>query len=252
MKKVFALLLAVLTLMLAACGTRPPVATPDTPIATPDHPAATPDHPMATADEPEPTTGPTEPTTLANDRFDPEHSADLIGSWSTTITLDGAIFNLEMEDTVQMKLVYRLNGDGTYFRGVEKEEYQTAIATYGAALEKFMLDRLYAKFTAEKLLEGISQKKIPTLWEEKEKASAEEQAKRFVEGLYLEYRFSQLNGEGDYYAENSILWFSKTDGTYEPCGYELTDAGLTITEVENPRIYRQLKLELPLLLIKAQ
>jgi hypothetical protein len=89
-------------------------------------------------------------------------------------------------------------------------------------------------------------------WEEKEKASAEEQAKRFVEGLYLEYRFSQLNGEGDYYAENSILWFSKTDGTYEPCGYELTDAGLTITEVENPRVYRQLKLELPLLLTKAQ
>lgn len=245
MKKVFALLLAVLTIMLAACGTQPPVATPDT--ATPD--MATPD--TATPDEPEPTTAPTEPTTLANDRFDPEQSADLIGSWTTTITLDGSMFNLEMEDKVEMTLVYRLNGDGTYFRGVEPEEYQTAIATYGAAVEKFMLDRLCAKFTAEKVQEGISKKKIETLWE-KEKAAAEEQAKRFVEGLYLEYRFSQLNGEGDYYAENSIFWFSKADGSYEPCGYELTDAGLTITEVENPRVYRQLKLELPLLLTKAQ
>lgn len=239
MKKVFALLLAVLTIMLAACGTQPPVATPDT--ATPD---------TATPDEPEPTTAPTEPTTLANDRFDPEQSADLIGSWTTTITLDGSMFNLEMEDKVEMTLVYRLNGDGTYFRGVEPEEYKTAIATYGAAVEKFMLDRLYAKFTAEKVHEGISKKKIETLWEE-EKASAEEQAKRFVEGLYLEYRFSQLNGEGDYYAENSFFWFSKADGSYEPCGYELTDAGLTITEVDNPKVYRQLKLELPLLLTKA-
>lgn len=245
MKKVFALLLAMLTVMLAACGLQSPVATPDTPMATPDIPVATPD-------EPEPTTPPTEPTTLANDRFDPEASAAVIGRWTTTITLDGEMLNLtEMTETVQMTLVYQLGADGTYFRGVPEEEYHKAIADYSALVEKFMLDRLYAKFTAEKLLEGVKKKKIPTLWEETEKAGAEEQAKRFVEGLYLDYRFSQLNGTGDYFEENSMLWFSQEDGTYEPCGYTLTESGLSINEVENPRIYKQLKLELPLVLTKS-
>ena len=241
MKKAIALLLAVLSILLAACGNEQPVATPDIPTTV-----------AATPDEPEPTTEATEPATLANDRFDPEASAALIGSWTTTIILDGAMFNLtDMEETVEMTLVYRLNDDGTYYRGIVEEEYHTAIAAYGAAVETFMVDRLYATFTAEKIIEGISEKKIPALWEETQKAAAEEQAKRFVEGLYLDYRFSQLNSSGDYYAESDILWFSKGDGTYEPCTYTLSEEGLTITEVEDPKIYNQLKLELPLLLTKA-
>ena len=243
MKRVFALLLTVMTVFLAACGSNPePYATPDTPTATPD---------QAT----QPTTEATEPpttTTLANDRFDPEASAAIIGKWTTTITLDGSLFNMDdMEESVQMTMVYQLNADGTYYRGVAPEEYHTAIAAYGAVIEKFMLDRLYATFTAEKLLDGVSKKKIPALWEETEKAAAEEQAKRFVEGLYLDYRFSQINSSGDYYEDNGFLWFSKGDGTYEICGYTLSDAGLTVTEVENPKIYKQLGLELPLLLTKA-
>ena len=244
MKKALALLMALLSIALVACGNEQPVATPDTPTTV-----------TATPDEPEPTTTEaTEPptTTLANDRFDPEASGALIGNWTTTITLDGAMFNLtDMEETVQMTLVYQLNGDGTYYRGVAEEEYHTAIAAYGAAVETFMVDRLYAKFTAEKIIEGISKKKIPALWEETEKAAAEEQAKRFVEGLHLDYRFSQLNSSGDYYADNEILWFSKGDGTYEPCTYTLSEEGLTINEVEDPKIYNQLKLEFPLLLTKA-
>lgn len=246
MKKLFALLLAVLCVILAGCGDNP-----ELPVATPDIPSSS-----ATPDEPEqPTTEATEPptTTLANDRFDPEASAAIIGNWTTTITLDGALFNLtDLEEKVEMTMSYRLNADGTYYRGVDPEEYHTAIDTYEAAVEKFMLDRLYAKFTAEKIIEGISKKKIPALWEENEKAAAEEQAKRFVEGLYLDYRVSQLNSGGDYYEEDGILWFSKEDGSYEHCGYNLTEEGLIIQEVENPKLYKQLGLELPLLLTKAQ
>ena len=244
MKKAFALLLAVLTVFLAACGTNPEsTATPDTPTVS-----ATPDEPT------QPTTVATEPptTTLANDRFDPEASAPIIGNWTTTIILDGNLFNMpDMEESVEMTMVYQLGADGTYYRGVAPEEYHTAIAAYGAAVETFMVDRLYAKFTAEKILEGVSKKKIPALWEENEKTNAEEQAKRFVEGLYLDYRFSQINSSGDYYEENGFLWFSKEDGTYEPCGYTLSDEGLTVTDVENPKIYKQLGLEFPLLLTKA-
>jgi hypothetical protein len=244
MKKAFALLLAVLTLLLCACGGDPvdPVATPDIP-ATPDT-AATPDEPTTTTTEP-----PT--TTLANDLFDPEASAEIIGSWTTVITLGGDMFNLtDMEATVQMNLLYQLNADGTYYRGVPEEEYHTAIADYGAAVEQFLIDRFYAKFKAEKLIEEVSKKKIDALWEETEKANAELQAKRFVEGLFLDYRFSQLNSRGDYYEEDGVIWFSLEDGTYEPCSYNVSDLGLMVTKVENEKLYKQLGLELPLLLTK--
>lgn len=246
MKKVFALLLAVLTVVLTACGTQPdPVATPDTP------PAATPDT-AATPDEPVKPTEVTQPTTLANDRFDPEASAAIIGQWTAPIILDGAMFNLtDMEATVEMTLIYQLCEDGTYFRGVPQEEYHTAIADYNEAVKQFLIDRFYATFTAEKLIEGVSKKKINTLWEETQKANAEEQAERFVEGLYLDYRFSQLNGSGDYYVEDGVIWFSQEDRSYEPCSFTLSEEGLTITEVKNTKLYKQLGLELPLLLTKA-
>lgn len=247
MKKALALLLAVLTVLTVGCGKKAePTATPDTPTTLP-----------ATADEPtiqtEPTTEPTqqvtEPTTMANDLFDPEVSGPILGKWVKKITLGGDIFNLtDMEETVEMTMVYQFNADGTYSRGIE--DYHTVIAAYGDAVERFMIDRLYATFTAEKLLEGVSKKKIPELWEETEKASAEEQAKRFLDGLYLDYRFSQLNTYGDFYEQDGTLWLSLEDRSYEPCGYTLSEDGLTITELKNATLYKQLGMELPLLLTK--
>lgn len=247
MKKVLALLLAVLTVLMVACGKKQePTATPDTPttqVATADEPTA-PTEPIT-----EPITSATEPTTMANDLFDPKVSGPILGTWVKKISLGGDIFNLtDMEETVEMTLVYQFNADGTYYRGIE--DYHTVIAAYGDAVERFMLDRLYATFTAEKLLEGVSKKKIPALWEETEKANAEEQAKRFLEGLYLDYRFSQLNGYGDFYEQDGVLWISLEDRSYEPCGYTLSEEGFTITELSNATLYKQLGMELPLLLTK--
>lgn len=243
MKRTVALLLVLLCVFCAACGKEPQsAATPDT--ATPD---------VAPTTEPTETEPVTEPTTLANDLFDPAAAAELLGTWQTTVTLDGALFNLvDMEASVEMKLVYQLNADGTYFRGVDPAEYKTAMEQYSANVEAFLVDRLYATFTAEKLIEEVSKKKIPELWEKEGKADAEEQARRFVEGLHLDYRFSGLNGvSGDYYLQDGKLMFSTQEGSYEPCGYELTDKGLTVT-VRDQELYKQLKLELPLMLTKAE
>ena len=245
MKRILALFLVLLSVFFAACGKEPATATPDT--ATPD-----------TATEPvvtQPPTEPTEPpTTLANSQFDPAKAAELIGTWQTVVTLDGELFNLvDMEATVEMTLAYQLNADGTYVRGVAPEEYAVAMTQYATNVEDFLLDRLYAKFTAEKLIEKVSKKKIPELWEKEGKADAEVQAKRFVEGLHLDYRFSGLNStSGDYYLEDGKLMFSAQDGSYEPCEYTLTDKGLSVNLLRNQELYKQLKLELPLLLTKAQ
>ena len=210
MKKAFALLLAVLTVLTVACGKKTePMATPDTPTtqaATPDEPTTEPPTDPVT----EPTQPVTEPTTLANDLFDPEVSGPILGKWVKTFTLGGDIFNLtDMEETVEMTLVYQFNADGTYFRGIE--DYHNVIASYCDAVERFMMNRYYAKFTAEKLLEGVKEKQIPELWEQTEKANAEAQTKRFLEGMYLDYRFSQLNGYGDFYEQEGVLWLSLED-----------------------------------------
>lgn len=246
MKKYIALLLAVLILLMAGCGKEPEItyATPDTPTTSLQ---ATPDEPTGT----QPTTQPvTQPTTLANALFDPVASAPVLGRWVKTVNLGGEIFNLtDMEETVEMTLVYQLNADGTYYRGID--DYHNVIAAYSDAVERFMLERFYATFTAEKLIEGVSKKKIPTLWEETEKANAEEKVKRFLEGLYLDYRFSQLNGYGDFYEEDGTIWFSLENRNYDPCGYTISEEGLTITEVSNANLYEQLGFELPLLLTKA-
>ncbi len=245
MKRILALVLVLLCVFLAACGKEPAVATPDT---------ATPDTAPMTEPTTEPTEEPTVPTTLANSRFDPVAAADLIGTWQTVVTLDGELFNLaDMEATVEMTLAYQLNADGTYVRGVDPAEYAVAMTQYATNVEDFLLDRLYAKFTAEKLIEKVSKKKIPELWEKEGKADAEVQAKRFVEGLHLDYRFSGLNGiSGDYYLQDGKLMFSSQDGSYAPCEYTITEEGLSVNILRNQELYNQLKLELPLLLTKAQ
>ena len=55
-----------------------------------------------------------------------------------------------------------------------------------------------------------------------------------------------------YYLQDGKLMFSTQEGNYEPCAYPLTDKGLSVEVARNKELYDQLKLELPLLLTKAQ
>lgn len=242
MKKMIALLLAVLCLLLAACGEEP------APVATPDEPTE------ITTEATEPTEPPTEAPTYANEKFDPALSEELIGQWCTTVVLDGSLFNLDdMEEVVEMKFAYCLNEDGTYTRGVDPEEYRAAMTAYGENIESFMLQRRYDTFASEQIIdEGVSKKKIPELWEQNEKAAAEEHCRRFVEDLHLEYRFSELNNSGDYYVEDAVIFFSRGDGSYEACDYSIVDGQLIVAQVQNEKLYNQLNISLPLTLTNAE
>lgn len=248
MKRIIALLAVLLTVFLAACSKENgDTATPD----TPSDAAQTTGDTVAVTEATEPEEQ-TEPTTLANDRFSWDTGAGVVGVWTHTITLDGDLFNLtEMETSVTMDLIYRLNADATYTRGMDETQYLTAIATYETAVKDFMMERLQATYFAEQERLGVKKSKIEEQWEQTQKAAAEEQATRFVEGLYLDYRFSELNSSGDYYVEDGKIWFSLENGTYEAYGFTVTGTELTITEVPDPSLYRQLNLNLPLVLKKS-
>lgn len=245
MNRFFALLLAaVLVLSLTACAPeKPPATEPSTEASTE----------ASTQEVTEPSTQEvTEPPTMANDQFDPEKSQALIGTWKTTLILNGKLLNFaDMAGFVEMELVYTLNDDGTYTRGVDPQEFQMDLAAFQSIVEEYMMDSYYTKFTAEKKLSGWGEKRINEEWEATEKAAAQTQTDEFLDTLNLSYRFSGLNRSGDYYELDGKLYLSKGEGAYEACSFLLEEGTLTLTDTDDLRTYRQININFPLVLTKG-
>ena len=262
MKRWIAMLLALVALLCAGCSEEPAAPTEHTTTA----PAES-TEPTTEAAQP-PITEPTEPPTMANDFFDPEESKNLIDTWTVDVVLDGSILNFtDMESSITMKLRYQLNDDGTYVRGVDQKEFDTAIAAYESFIKDYMLAQRYASFVAEKKLEKKKEAQIKTEWEQTGWPQAQLEVNDFVNGLYLGYRFSTLNRSGDYYAAKDVvipdpaqteptetietedvLYFSMADGTYEKCRYVISTEGLMLLDSTDPNTFTQVGLEFPLLL----
>lgn len=261
MKRWIAMLLALTALLCAGCSKEPAAPTENTTTAPSDT--------TAPSTEPtETTTEPTEPPTMANEFFDPEESKNLIDTWTTNVVLDGSILNFpDMESSITVKLRYQLNGDGTYVRGVEQKEFDTAIAAYESFVRDYMLAQRYASFVAEKNLEKKKKDQIAKEWEQTGWPQAQLEVDEFVTGLHLGYRFSTLNRSGDYYASKDVavqdpaadaatepvttedvLYFSMGDGTYEKCRYVLNTDGLTLLDTTDPNTFSQLNIDFPLTL----
>lgn len=242
MKKWIAMLLVFTAVLCTACSQEPEVTT---------EPKQTTTEPTQITTDPttQPTTETTEPPTMANEFFDPVASAQLIDTWSMDVVLDGSLLNFtDMETSTTMKLNYQLMDDGTYIRGVDQKEYDAAIASYESAVRSYMLGQRYAKFAAEQKLKNKKEDKIKEEWTQTGWPEAQVEVNAFVEGLHLGYRFSTINRSGDYYTQDSILYLSQADGTYEACTYQLTEAGLQLMDSTDPNTYRQLKLNFPLTL----
>ncbi|MBQ7857470.1 MAG: hypothetical protein IJ351_02395 [Oscillospiraceae bacterium] len=242
MKRIIALLLAVLLLMsMAACSRQEPAGTS----------AGQTTQPTTEVTEPS-TQEVTEPPTMANDQFDPEKSAALIGTWKTTLLLNGKLLNFaDMEGFVEMELLYTLNADGTYTRGVEEQVFKMDLAAFESLVENYMMDSYYTKFAAEKKISGWGEKRINEEWEATEKAVAQQHTDEFLSTLNLSYRFTNLNRSGDYYEQDGKLCFSKTDGSYETCSFTLEEGTLTLTDTDDLRPYRQMNINFPITLTKG-
>ncbi len=243
MKKWIALLLTLAAVVCTACSQTPEETTGTTTEAT----QAT--QPTTEAPTTQPTTEATEPPTMANEFFDPVASKDLVDTWSVEVLLDGSLLNFtDLEKSVTMKLQYQLNNDGTYVRGVAQEEYDQAIAAYESYIRDYMLGRRYAKFAAEKKLEGKDEEEIKEAWAQTGWPEAQVEVNTFVDGLYLGYRFSALNRVGDYYAQDGVLYLSQEDGSYEACTYQLAEGSLQLLDSTDLNTYTQVKLTFPLTL----
>lgn len=249
MKRLFALLLVLAAVLCTACSEEPETTEASTEQSTETTPEQTTEAPTT---EP-PTTEETEPPTMANAFFDPVASADLIDTWSIDVVLDGTLMNFpDMESSITMKLQYQLFDNGTYIRGVDQKEYDTAIAAYESFIRSYMLGQRYATFVAEQKLMSKKEADIEQAWNQTGWPEAQVEVNDFVEKLYLGYRFSTLNRSGDYYTQDGVLYLSQEDGTYEACTYELTEEGLKLLDSTDPNTFAQVKLKFPLILTNGK
>lgn len=241
MKKLMALLLAVLMVCSAACARQEPETTTD--------PAVTDPTTAPTTEATEPTT---EPPVVLPENFDPVLCAPLVGTWTAEVVLDGSMMNiLDMTESVSYTVTYTFSKYGAYTITSDKAEVAAAVDTYKTLLQTYMVESLYSKFFAERRLQGMSKTKIETLWEESEKAVAEQTASNFVNGIGLENRIKPIKRVGDYYAEQGLLYISLSSGGYETSGYSLVDGVLTLSDTDNRDFYAPLGVKFPLNLTVA-
>lgn len=249
MKKLTALLLAALMILLAACTPKPEQ--PATTTSPTTEPATVPETEFATqpTTEPvtEPSTAPTEP-----DKFDTEACASLFGTWKTTVTMDKELLNTSyFTKKVTFDLYYTFNEDGTFAVHVDEDAFKAAIEKFEGLMVEHMVERGYATFKAEMERDGYGATRIDTMWAEGEEAKVHAESEDFMKSLDLLGRFSQLLREGKYYVEDGRVYTALPDGGYEANAFAVENGKLTLSDTDNPSVYRMLCINFPLTLTGA-
>lgn len=233
MKKLIPLLLAVLCAMaLAACSGKPEETDPNT-------------------QPPEPTvidpTGVEPEVTYPNASFDPEACTQILGTWKTPVTLDGTLMNMpEFEGSVSFDVLFTFQNTGRYTINADKTAVMEAITTYENLLAQYMIDGFYARFTAEKKLEGMSEADIEKAWTEEQEEVARGEVDTFLDAMALTTRFSAIITHGDYYVQAENLFLSNGDGTYEAYTFTVRNGMLYFTGCSDTSKYQNLWLDFPL------
>lgn len=243
MKKLTALLLAALMILLAACAPEQP----DVTTAPTNEPVTEPSVTPTTQPETEPSTAPTEP-----DPFDAEACAPLFGTWKTTVTIDKELLNTSyFTQKVEFDLFYTFNEDGSFAVHAEEEAFKTAIEEFEGLMVDHMVERGYATFKADMEREGYGSSRIDTMWAEGEEAKVRGNAQEFMKELDLLVRFSALLREGEYYVEEGRVYTALTEGGFESNRFAVESSELTLSDTDNREIYRTLCINFPLTLTKV-
>jgi predicted small lipoprotein YifL len=250
MKKLTALLLAALMITMAACGAKQPQPQPSATTSPSTAPTTVPETEPTTQPITQPTTVPvTIPSTapVMHEKFDAEACASLLGTWKTTVTMDKELLNTSyFTKKVKFDLFYTFNEDGSFAIYVDEEAFTAAIAQFESLMVEHMVERGYATFKADMERDGYGSTRIEELWAEGEEAKVRGETENFVKGLNLLGRFSQLLREGQYYVEDGRLYTAHPENGWESSKFKVKNGNLTLSNTDNPGIYRMLCINFPL------
>lgn len=260
MKNLICLLLAA-TLLLSACAAPAPVesTTPTDPPETTapqvtDPPPTDPPVTEPPATEPPPTEPPEDPPEpfIPHEQFDAAACASLLGTWSTIITLDNDLQNLEMfTGATAFTLHYTFAEDGYFSAWVDKREFESAIDTYEAAIIDHMVNLQYQTFYGLLEYQGIEPEEIQNRWKAGPDAQAREECTESVAALNLYHRFKRLIREGQYYVEGGKLYTQISEEKFEANSYTAANTNLTLRSTSNLGVYRDICVDFPLVLSKS-
>ena len=232
MKKMFALLLAlVMVFALAACtnsGNGQDETEPETTDAT--EPATEPVTEPAT----EPATEPSEPaetqeTTGETYAFDAAAAAPVFGDWTYTITMGGEQMGLaDFEGELSMAMNLSFGEDGTLTITVDEAAMEESLTAFGDALETYLVDTMYAQFAAQGLDEAAADAAMQELYQ----MSVEEYAASTMEAMDLSALASLVTGmetSGPYAVVDDVIYTYENDSIAEEYTFTVEGDALTFT-----------------------
>lgn len=260
MKKSICLILALaLMLALAACERAPDPASatadtqPTTEPTVTDPPITEPPITEPPVTEPPVTEPPiTEPPDIeppeAHEKFDAAKCAPLLGTWSTTITLDGQLQNFELfTGRTTFELYYSFDEFG-YFRAyADQTEFDNAIDDYEAMVIDHMVELRYITFKGPLEYQGVPEEEIQAQWFNGPELDARVECEEAVAALNLYHRFGKLLREGQYYVDSGKLYTQLSDGTFESSTYVPEATALSLMSSSNLPLYRDICINFPLI-----
>ena len=254
MKKLFCLLLTVVTVLAMVACAATPQAPENTTTPTPtDPPEITTTGPNVTeppVTEPPITEPPVTEPPIPHEKFDAEKCAKLVGTWSTTVTLDNRLMNFEFfNGKTSFTLYYTFDENGWFRAHADKKEFETAVDTFEELVVEHMVYLRYISFKGEKEWEGyMSNDEIDAMWISGPEAEARKDCIEFVATLNLYYHCADLLREGHYYVEGSKLYTQLADGDFESSTYTAGKTSLTLKDSTNAKVYQLLNIRFPLIL----
>ena len=224
--------------------TDPPITEP--PITEP--PDTEPSQTVPPDDEP-PIEDPAEP----HEKFDAAQCASLFGTWSTTITLDGQLQNLELfTGRTTFELYYTFDENGQFKAWVDQTEFDNAIDEYEAQVIDHMVELRYITFKGPLEYQGIEEEEIMARWMNGPELEARVECEESVAALNLYHRFKNLIREGQYYVNGGKLYTQLSEDAFEASTYVAEKTALTLRNTDQLATYRDICVSFPLVFWKSE
>lgn len=261
LKKLICFILAATALLSACAAPAPqPPTDPTEPSATTappvtDPPVTEPPVTVPPVTEPPPTEPPVDPPEpfIPHEKFDAAACAELLGTWTATITLDNDLQKLEAFNAkTAFTLYYTFEEDGHFFAWVEEEGFENAIDSYETAMIEHMVTLQYQTFYGLLEYQGVAPEVIESRWKNGPEAEARAECADSVAALNLYHRFKRLLRDGQYYVEGGKLYTQLSEVKFEANSFTAGKTKLTLRTTDNRGTYRDICVDFPLVFEKFE